>query len=146
MSSLERNLGIFTTLQPLRSPNAPWAEGEMTGQAIAAGVLRICSLPAQARGVAEPIPGPQPGQGKRGDSTGSGSGAVARGQRKGEPDHNQSLDSHAGHGRDLAELVPIQPVKFIHLEQAVFHQAGEDEQKSCKTEIETTFYFVALNA
>ena len=79
-------------------------------------------------------------------STRSGPGAVARGQRKGEPDHNQSLDSHAGHGRDLAELVPIQPVKFIHLEQAVFHEAGEDEQKSCKTEIEATFYFVALNA
>ncbi len=54
--------------------------------------------------------------------------------------------SHPGHGRDLVELVPIQSGKFIHLEQPVFHQAGEDEQESCEAEIEATFYFVALNA
>lgn len=152
MSLLERNLGIFPTLQPLRPPNAPWMGGRMIGRAIAAAALTICSLLPRGAAVAAPVPGPRPQAPGQGRTT-----AWLQPRRipvrwpesratPWRPDHQQSLDSHAGHGRDLAELVPIQPVKFIHLKQPVFHQAGENEQESCKTEIEATFYFVALNA
>lgn len=165
MSSLERNLGIFPTLQPLRPQNPQSEGGGMTGRPPAATTLPICSTSPRTapqrtgttplRG--KPIPAENPSRRLGGidpEPSGPGGADGARGsigsqlaQHPPARSHaNARWPSHAGHGRDLVELVPIQPIKFIHLKQPIFHQAGEDKQESCKTEIEATFDFVALNA
>ena len=136
----------------------------MTGQPPAAAALPICSIssPRSTRANQDHAPlgsqflqkNPADGWGESALSrlalvrlTGPAAPSAVSSPSIHERNHADARwPSHAGHGHDLVELVPIQPLKFIHLEQPVFHQAGEDEQESGKAEIEATFYFVALNA